>query len=69
VWAYFNGDVGALKKAREDAFNALIGFVIIFAIGGGILLVMLKTLGVQPWAVKLLQFFSESLFRMRMPHQ
>jgi hypothetical protein len=60
VFAYFRGDVGALKKAGEDAFNALIGFVIIFAIGGGILLVMLKTLGVQPWAVKLLQFFSES---------
>jgi hypothetical protein len=61
VWAYFNGDTLALKKASADAFNALIGFILIFAVGGGILLVMLKTLGVQPWAIKLLQFFSESV--------
>jgi len=58
VKAYFQGDVMAIKKAGEDAFNAFIGFIIIFAVGAGILLIMLKSFGVQPWAVKLLQFFS-----------
>lgn len=61
VAAYFRGDAMALKKAKEALFNALIGFILVFAVGGGTILILLTAFGVQPWALKLLQFFSESI--------
>ena len=58
MFAYMRGDVMAIKKAGEAAFNALIGFFIVFAVAGGIFLLGLKYLGAQPWVGQLLQMFS-----------
>lgn len=59
-FAYTRGDVMAIKKAGEYAFNAVIGFFIIFAVAGGIFLLGLKYLGAQPWVGQLLQMFSSA---------
>lgn len=58
MFAYMRGDAMAIKKAGESAFNAMIGFFIVFAVTGGIFLLGLKYLGVQPWVGQLLQMFS-----------
>jgi hypothetical protein len=60
VLAYMRGDAGAIKRAGENAFNAFIGFFIVFAVGGGIFLLLLRYFGAQPWTVKLLQMFADS---------
>ena len=60
MFAYMRGDVMAIKKAGEAAFNALIGFFIVFAVAGGIFLLGLKYLGAQPWVGQLLQMFSSA---------
>lgn len=60
VFAYMRGDVGAIKRAGEAAFNAAIGFFIVFAVGGGIFLVLLKTLGTKPEFLKLLEMFTST---------
>lgn len=59
-FAYTRGDVMAIKKAGEAAFNAMIGFFIVFAVTGGIFLLGLKYLGAQPWVGQLLQMFSSA---------
>lgn len=58
MFAYMRGDAMAIKKAGEAAFNAVIGFFIVFAVAGGIFLLGLKYLGAQPWVGQLLQMFS-----------
>lgn len=50
----------AIKKTGEQAFNALIGFLIIFLVFGGFFLALLTVFGTQDWAVKLLKLFSSS---------
>jgi hypothetical protein len=57
-WAYTNGDSSAIKKASMQAFQALIGFLIIFSVFGGLLMAALSLFGTQPWAVQLLRLFS-----------
>jgi hypothetical protein len=59
-YAYRAGDAGAIKRAGQQAFNAFIGFIIVFAVFGGVFMILLNTLGAQPWVGKLLQMFSEA---------
>lgn len=60
-YAYRSGDAGAIKRAGEQAFNAAIGFFIIFAVFGGLYLALLNYLGTQPWAVQLFKLSSDAL--------
>ncbi len=57
-YAYRAGDAGAIKRAGQQAFNAFIGFIIVFAVFGGIYVTLLNTLGAQPWVTQLLKLFS-----------
>ena len=57
-YAYRKGDAGAIKRAGEQAFQSLIGFVIIISIFGGAFMLFLSYFGAQPWATQLLQLFS-----------
>lgn len=58
-YAYRSGDAGAIKRAGEQAFNAAMGFLIIFAVFGGLYLALLNYLGTQDWAVQLFKLFSD----------
>jgi hypothetical protein len=58
-FAYRAGNTNAIKQAGEWAFNAAIGFLIIFAVAGGLFLGGLSYLGTQPWATKLFKLFSD----------
>lgn len=59
VWLTFTGkDPSALSKARGDAFNAVVGFVIVIGVFGGLFLAALSLLGAQPWVSQLLRAFS-----------
>lgn len=58
-FAYARGDAGAIKRAGEDAFNAALGFLLIFAVFGGLFLAMLTAFGAQPWVVQLLKLFAD----------
>lgn len=68
MFAYMRGDAMAIKKAGEAAFNALIGFFIVFAVAGGIFLLGLKYLGAQPWVGQLLQMFSSAFTETAYAH-
>jgi hypothetical protein len=59
-YAYRSGDAGAIKRAGEQAFNAAMGFLIIFAVFGGLYLALLNYLGTQDWAVQLFKLFSDA---------
>jgi hypothetical protein len=58
-FAYRAGNTNAIKQAGEWAFNAAIGFLIIFAVAGGLFLGGLSYLGTQPWATKLFKLLSD----------
>ncbi len=59
-YAYRSGDAGAIKRAGEQAFNAMVGFFIIFAVFGGLYLALLSYFGTQPWATQLFKLFSDA---------
>ncbi len=62
VKAYMiDGDPGALKKAKTDTFNALVGFIIVLVVMGGGYILLVKAFGTQPWVIGLLQFFAYGL--------
>ncbi|MEZ0208771.1 MAG: hypothetical protein ACAH17_01180 [Candidatus Paceibacterota bacterium] len=60
-YAYRAGNANAIKEAGTQAFNSAIGFLIVFAVGGGLYLAMLNYLGAQPWAVQLFRLFSDAI--------
>jgi hypothetical protein len=60
-YAYRAGNANAIKEAGQNAFNAVMGFLIIFAVFGGLYLALLNYLGTQPWAVQLFRLFSDAL--------
>jgi hypothetical protein len=66
-YAYRSGDAGAIKRAGEQAFNAAMGFLIIFAVFGGLYLALLNYLGTQEWTVQLFKLFSDMLVPL-VPH-
>ncbi|MFA5132072.1 MAG: hypothetical protein WC444_01950 [Candidatus Paceibacterota bacterium] len=57
VWARKDPSGAALKKVGYEAFQSLIGFVVVFAIAAGALTFILKSFGVQDFILKL---FSEA---------
>lgn len=57
-WYLQQGNANAYKEAGKKVTQAIIGFVIIIALSGGILLLILKYLGVKDGALKLLQTIS-----------
>jgi hypothetical protein len=59
-YAYRAGNANAIKEAGQQAFNAVIGFFIVFAIMGGLYLAFLSYLGTQPWATQLFKLFSQA---------
>ncbi len=63
VVAYYQlaqGNANAYKEAIGKVTQAIIGFIIIVALFGGILLVMLKYLGVKDFPLELLKKLSEA---------
>lgn len=69
ITAWFSlqqGNAGAYKDALKKAGNAIVGFLIVIALFGGLLLVMLQYLGVRGDAefnpLQILRIFSEAFF-------
>jgi hypothetical protein len=62
VRARMAGNTNAIKDAGNYIFQGLIGFALVFLIGGGLLAVALKTFGVRPEFLKLLELFSSGFF-------
>lgn len=60
IIAKMRGDQAALSRVREQSFNALIGFIVIFAVFGGVFVLMLSWLGTQPWVTKLMEMFASA---------
>lgn len=61
VAAYMKGDQGAIGRARDSAFQALIGFIILICVFSGGFLILVQAFGTEPWVVQLLKFFSYGL--------
>lgn len=54
----FGNDPSALNRARNDSWNALVGFLIIIAVAGGFLAVGLKIFGAKDWTFGILNLIS-----------
>ncbi len=59
------GDANAIKTARSQAGNVLIGLLVITLFVGGFFTVLMKYLGLQTWVT---QFFNISTILLNAPH-
>jgi hypothetical protein len=59
-FALQQGNANAYKEALKLAGNAVLGFVLLIAIFGGLYLGIIKFISVQPWATQFIQLISDA---------